>query len=143
MQPANRIEQYLDFMLAMVRADGVVDREEKNQLVTMMVEGLGLREDLVSRYREALEADSWPQPSDEELAAIGEGLSPASLGQLVRDAYAMAAADGNIGEAELALVRRFLAANGIPEERFPGIDEWARISLEVAHKGERLFRREP
>ncbi|MGE0491014.1 MAG: TerB family tellurite resistance protein [Vulcanimicrobiota bacterium] len=138
-----RIEQYLDLMLHVLRADGVVDPAEREKFMAIMVEGLQLRPELVERYRKALECSDWTEVSDDELAALGEGLEPGSIAHMVKDAYAMAEADGNFDVSELVLVRRFLKAIGIPETRMEAIDNWARVSLEVARKGERLFVRVP
>jgi uncharacterized tellurite resistance protein B-like protein len=139
MEPSNRIEQYLDFMLYILRADGVVDREEKRHLLSMMVDGMKLHPDLVKKYRDALEVTEWPPVSDEQLAAVCEGLDSSSLAHLVRDAYSMAASDGEIHETELALLRRFLGVAGVPEERFHEVDLWARQSLALAHRGTLLL----
>lgn len=139
MEPANRIEQYLDFMLYILRADGVVDHEEKRHLLSMMVDGMKLHPDLVARYRQELDQSQWPEVSDEQLAAVCHGLDASSLAHLVRDAYSMAATDGEIHEAEIGLLRRFLAVAGIPPERFAQVDEWARQSLALAHRGTLLL----
>lgn len=141
MEPTNRIEQYLDFMLYMMRADGVIDREEKRHLLSMMVDGMKLHPDIVARYREALEQSEWSQVSDEQLRDVGHGLDSSSLAHLVRDAYSVAATDGEIHEAELELLRRFLSVAGIPEDRFPQIEQWARQSLALAHRGTLLLHR--
>jgi uncharacterized tellurite resistance protein B-like protein len=141
MEPANRIEQYLDFMLYILRADGVVDREEKRHLLSMMVDGMKLHPDLVKKYRDALDQTEWPEVSDQQLASVCQGLDASSLAHLVRDAYSMAASDGEIHSAELALLKRFLTIAGIPEERFSRIDEWARQSLSLAHRGTLLLER--
>ena len=89
-----RTVDYLDFMLWVVRSDGNVDARQKTRLLSVMVEGMGLRDDLVERYREALALTEWPEPSDQQLKSLAEGLDPLSLGNLVRDAYLMAWADG-------------------------------------------------
>lgn len=140
-EPANRIEQYLDFMLYILRADGVVDREEKRHLLSMMVDGMKLHPDLVKKYRDALELSQWPEVSDQQLLAVCHGLDASSLAHLVRDAYSMAASDGEIHEAEIALLQRFLTVTGIPDERFPQVDQWARQSLALAHRGTLLLER--
>ena len=126
-------------MMHVLRADGVIDRSEKQQMLTMMVHGLQLKDELVQRYTEELDKESWEPVSDEELKALGQGLAPNSLATLVKDAYTMASADGELAEAELALVQRFLRVVGIPEERLSKIDQWARVTLEVARKGAILF----
>lgn len=135
----NRIEQYLQFMIHLMRADGVVDTEEKRHMLSLMVDGLKLEPTLVQRYRTALEETEFTQPTDEELTSIVKGLDPASLAHLVRDAYGMAFADGEIHESELNLLRRSLALAGVPESRFENIDTWARHSMELNRIGELLL----
>ncbi len=139
MEPTNRIEQYLDFMLYIMRADGVIDREEKRHLLSMMVDGMKLHPDIVAKYRNALEESEWSIVTDAQLRAVSQGLDPSSLAHLVRDAYSMAATDGEIHEAELDVLRRFLAVAGIPSERFPEIEQWAHQSLALAHRGTLLL----
>lgn len=139
MEPSNRIEQYLDFMLYILRADGVIDREEKRHLLSMMVDGMRLHPDLVRKYLEALEQEQWPPVSDEQLRAVCQGLDSSSLAHLVRDAYSMAASDGEIHEAELDLLRRLLIVAGVPPERFGEVDQWARQSMALAHRGTLLL----
>lgn len=138
---ANRIEQYLDFMIYILRADGVVDVEEKRHMLTIMVDGMKLDPTLVAKYRAILEAEEWPAVTDEQLAAVSEGLDPSSLAHLVRDAYSLAASDGEIHGAELEILKRCLKVAGVPPERFGDIDTWARQSLALAHRGTLLLTR--
>lgn len=135
----NRIEQYLRFMIHLMRADGTVEVEEKRHMLSIMMDGLKLEPTLVRRYRAALEETEFQDPTDEELCAIVKGLDPASLAHLVRDAYGLAGADGEIHEAELRLLRRSLALAGVPESRFENIDTWARHSMELSRIGELLL----
>jgi hypothetical protein len=51
----------------------------------------------------------------------------------------MAASDGEIHDTEIALLRRFLVVAGVPDERFPEVDQWARQSLALAHRGTLLL----
>ncbi len=139
--PKNRIEQYLDFMICILRADGVVDPAERKHLLALMVGGMKLESSLVERYRGELERAAWSAPTDSELEEIGAGLDDGSLAHLVRDGYGLAASDGEIHRSELALIQRFLRVNGVPAERFEDIDRWARQSLALAHRGTVLFRR--
>lgn len=135
----SRIEQYLDFMLYVLRADGVVDRQEKVHMLGLMVDGLKLAPELLEKYRLELEKDSWEPVSNEQLKAVTEGLDPSSLAHLVRDAYSLAASDGEIHEAEISVVRRCLMVTGVPPERFAEVDLWARQSLALAHRGTLLL----
>lgn len=137
--PSTRIEQYLDFMLYILRADGVVDRQEKAHMLSLMVNGLQLNPELVARYKARIEENEWTPVTDEQLRAVTQGLEPSSLAHLVRDGYSLAASDGEIHEAELGVIKRCLVASGIAEERFGEVDQWARQSLALAHKGTLLL----
>ena len=136
---SSRIEQYLDFMLYILRADGVVDRQEKVHMLGLMVDGLKLNAQLIEKYQGELEKEEWEPVSDGQLRAVTAGLDPSSLAHLVRDGYSLAASDGEIHEAEINVIKRCLAVSGIPEERFDEVDLWARQSLALAHKGTLLL----
>lgn len=142
MSALNRIEQYLDFMLYVLRADGVVDRMEKLHMLNLMVEGLKLEPALIEKYKTELEKKEWEPVTDEQLEAVMSGLEPSSLAHLVRDAYGLAASDGEIHDAEISVVRRGLRVAGIPAERFAEVDLWARQSLALAHRGTLLLSRD-
>lgn len=82
----------------------------------------------IQDFMERLDAPTAPEPSDEELLAAGSGLDPVTLCELVLDAYKLAASDGEVHGSEIRTLRRFLRLYGIPVERFPNIDHWARFS---------------
>jgi len=126
-------------MLYILRADGVVDRQEKAHMLSLMVNGLQLNPELVARYKARIEENEWTPVTDEQLRAVTQGLEPSSLAHLVRDGYSLAASDGEIHEAELGVIKRCLAVSGIAEERFGEVDQWARQSLALAHKGTLLL----
>ena len=126
-------------MLYILRADGVVDREEKVHMLALMLDGLKLNSELVDKYREQLEKDDWEPVTNEQLRAVTKGLDPSSIAHLVRDGYSLAASDGEIHEAELSVIKRCLTLSGIPEERFSEVDMWARQSLALAHRGTLLL----
>lgn len=136
---SSRIEQYLDFMLYILRADGVVDRQEKVHMLGLMMNGLQLNDELLEKYQKELDREDWEPVTDEELKAVTDGLDPSSLAHLVRDGYSLAGSDGEIHEAELNVIKRCLVVSGIPEERFYEVDSWARQSLALAHRGTLLL----
>lgn len=135
-------EDYLNFMLWVVRSDGNVDVRQKKHLLKVMVEGMDLREELVNKYRGELAQSEWSNPTDEQLTQLAEGLGPLSLGNLVRDAYLMAWSDGVLRDVEVAFVMRFLKLAGVSEERLDPIDKWARQAVELNRKAFELFARE-
>ena len=139
MDAMTQVEKYLNFMIYLVRADGIVNTEEQEHLLTLIVDGMGLEPKLVDRYKSALSAVGTLEVTDEQLAAVVSGLNPGSVAHLIRDAYSLAESDGEIHESELALIRRCLAAAGIPVTRFDDIDTWAHHSLELSKIGTQLF----
>lgn len=139
MANASRIEQYLDFMMYVLRADGVVDRDEKVHMLGLMVDGLQLDSELIEKYKAELEKDEWEPVTDEQLRRVTQGLEPSSLAHMVRDAYSLAASDGEIHDAEISVVRRCLGVTGISADKFSDIDLWARQSLALAHRGTLLL----
>lgn len=136
---ANRIEKYLDFMLYILRADGIVDRNEKVHMLGLMVDGLKLDPALIEKYKTELDKETWEPVTDEQLRSVTEDLDPSSLAHLVKDAYALAASDGEIHDAEISVVRRALRVAGVSSDRFADIDLWARQSLALAHRGTLLL----
>lgn len=136
-----KTEQYLNFLLWVVRSDGNVAKSQRNRLLAVMIEGMDLREELVSHYRDELNRTSWEEPTDAELKELAKDLDELSFGNLVRDAYLMAWADGVLRDVEVAFVRRFLKASGVPEERYEKIDQWARRAVELNHEAFELFAR--
>jgi uncharacterized tellurite resistance protein B-like protein len=134
-----KTEQYLNFLLWVVRSDGNIALGQRDRLLAVMIEGMDLRKELVDHYRDELSRETWEAPTDEELRELAQDLDELSLGNLVRDAYLMAWADGVLREVEVDFVKRFLAAAGIPEDRHEKIDKWARRAVELNHEAFDLF----
>lgn len=134
-----RTEDYLNFMLWVVRSDGNVDVNQKKRLLSVMVDGMDLQDGLVDGYRNALAQSEWADPTDEELRKLAEGLDPLSLGNLVKDAYLMAWADGVLRDVEVNFVKRFLRVAGVPEARLDAIDKWARQAVDINRQAFELF----
>lgn len=61
---------------------------------------------------------------------------------MIRDAYLMSDADGDIHPSEIDVINRFLRYAGIPEERFEEIEMWARESIAHLKRGVILFTKE-
>ena len=138
---ARTTEQYLNFLLWVVRSDGNIALGQRNRLLAVMIEGMGLRKELVDRYRDELSRESWDDPTDAELQELAKGLDELSLGNLVRDAYLMAWADGVLRDVEVEFVMKFLSAAGVPQERHREIDDWARRAVKLNHEAFELFKR--
>jgi uncharacterized tellurite resistance protein B-like protein len=136
-----RTEQYLNFLLWVVRSDGNIALGQRDRLLAVMIEGMDLRKELVDHYRVELSRETWDDPTDEELTELAANLDELSLGNLVRDGYLMAWADGVLREVEVVFIKRFLGASGIPQERHGEIDKWARRAVELNNEAFELFAR--
>ena len=136
-----KTEQYLNFLLWVVRSDGNVAKGQRNRLLAVMIEGMDLREELVQHYRQELNRTRWEEPTDAQLKELAEGLDELSVGNLVRDAYLMAWADGVLRDVEVEFVMRFLSASGVPKEKHEAIDKWARRAVELNQEAFELFAR--
>lgn len=134
----SRIEQYLDMMVYIIRADGKVEPEEREHLLALMA-GMQLDPALVSRYQSMLEADFYDPVSDSQLREVVVGLDPDSLAHLIIDSYKLAFSDGTVQEEEKMVIQRCLAVAGIPADRYETIDSWARHTIELAQMGAELF----
>ncbi len=128
MEKVANIEQYLNLLVYVVRADGIVDDDEIAQLQTLLrarcSEPLSAEE--LEQIAQRLTAEGSAQASDDELVKAGYGIDDHTLMLLIRDAYSLASSDGEVDAAEIQTLRRFLRLHGVPLERFANIDLWAR-----------------
>jgi uncharacterized tellurite resistance protein B-like protein len=134
-------EQYMNLMAYIVRADGIIDDDERSQLLDLLQQRLQqpLDEAATQALQAKLDAAGPSQASDQELLEAGAGIDTHTLCLLVRDAYALAASDGEIHATEIKTMRRYLRLIGIPIERFADIDMWARASTLQLQLGETLL----
>lgn len=137
MDTTNTLSPYLHLLIYLVRSDGVIDDEETDQLLHLVEHRLGrpLEPELLEAILTHLQAEGPAQPSDAELMAAGQGLELSDLAWLVKDAYALAASDGEVHGAEIKTMRRYLRLAGVPTERFADIDHWARQPEAALERG--------
>lgn len=136
MEKISQSEQYTSLLIHLVRADGIIAKDEESVLRRLLSERLVNPPDAVrlQGIRERLTASGPAQPSDADLLSAGHGMDAHTLCHLVRDAYRLAASDGEVHATEIKTMRRYLRLVGIPIERFADIDLWARradASLEI------------
>lgn len=141
MEKIKEVVQYINLMVYMVRADGVVDDDEKTGLLNLLNERLEapLSEEQTREVLLRLESEGPAAPSDADLLAAGAGIGVHTLSLLVCDAYSLAASDGEIHSKEVQTIRRYLRLTGIPLERFADIDMWARNPSRFPELGEKLL----
>lgn len=135
----NKTEKYLELMVLVLKADGMIDERER-ALMYRMIKNVGMKDDLVAKYDAKLTMDN-SEDREQILTEIAHDLDPAALTGMVRDAYMMADADNNIDPTEVKVINEFLAKAGIPEERFGEIETWARKNIAHLKRGQRLMTR--
>jgi uncharacterized tellurite resistance protein B-like protein len=141
MEKITQPEQYISLLVYIIRADGIVDDDEQSGLLGLLAERLEspLDQEQTRSLIERLSAPGASEATDDELIAAGQGISLLNLCHLVRDAYALAASDGQIHGSEVRTMRRYLRLSGIPIERFADIDLWARSPVENLALGQDLL----
>ena len=141
MEKINKAEQYISLMVYIIRADGIVDDDEQSGLLGLLNERLEtpLDEEQIKAVVERLTAEGAATATDQELIQAGHGIDTHTLCHLVRDAYSLAASDGEIHGSEVKTMRRYLRLIGIPIERFADIDMWARRPLDNFALGKDLL----
>ncbi len=141
MEKVSQSEQYISLMVFLIRADGIVDDDERNGLLNLLADRLEtpLTPAQVGELQERLDAPGPTTASDEQLLEAGRGIDPLTLCHLVRDAYSLAASDGEIHRSEVSTIRRYLRLAGIPLERFADVDMWARFSRDNLDLGQKLL----
>lgn len=125
-------------MLCVLRADEIVTSEEQDYWLSSLIDDASLSPELLKKYRHRIEQKDWDD-LDDEIHRIGQGLDSSSLAGMVRDAYITATLVGNLGPAEVEVVRKLLRAAGISEELFESIEAWAREGVAHLKRGYRLL----
>ena len=135
----NKTEKYLELMVLVLKADGIIDERER-ALMYRMIKNVGMKDELVEKYDAKLTIDN-SENKEKILTEIASDLDPATLTGMVRDAYIMADADNTIDPSEVQVINEFLGKAGIPEERFKEIETWARKNIAHLKRGQRLMTR--
>lgn len=128
MEKVTNIEQYLNLLVYVIRADSIIDDQEIGQLQVLLRARCPepLSDEELTRIAARLTAEGPAKATDDELVKAGFGIDDHTLMLLVRDAYSLASSDGEVDGSEIQTLRRFLRLHGIPVERFANIDLWAR-----------------
>jgi tellurite resistance protein len=138
----NLTKSYLDLMFCVLIADGHFDEKEKT-LFNELLDSAEIDDAIKNEYLNLFK-DEKTKDIDELLESMFNSITAnfSQLAVFTRDAYLMASIDGNIGDSEAKVINSFLKSMGIPDDRFEQIKEWAIESIELFHKGEKLFERE-
>ncbi len=128
-----RVRKYLDLMVYVLKADGIVHEKERALLDALII-NVGLKDEIIEEYKAKLEEGSVPD-MEKRLTELAENVDAQALAGMVRDAYLMADADGIIDPTEVNLINSFLSKAGIPEERHKEIEMWGRETIAHMKRG--------
>jgi uncharacterized tellurite resistance protein B-like protein len=122
------LELYFDVLACVARADGRLAPEEQ-RFLRAAAESSRLSGDALARLERLLDVDT-PFSVDLVLSEVAGEMNAAVVVEALRDAYVLAAADGEIAPVEIDVLDRLLARIGIAIERRPALHEWARRAAE-------------
>lgn len=130
-------QAFLALMVEVARADRRIAPEERAMIhahLSHVIHDLGA-EQVVER----LDASPDALPDDRLLGDIATGLGRHALPAAIRDAFILAAADGEIAPEEIKVLRKFLLQAGVPAENFPLVIRWCETALDHLRQAKYIF----
>lgn len=124
-------EAYLSLMVSVLKANGEVHDTEVDLLAQMM-DQVGMDEDVSSRILGLTQTTTVPPAS---AFSVPPSMSASEVLWFVRDALMMAAADSEVEECEIQVIRDFLSHLRLDSGRTERIIEWAKDELLHHRKG--------
>lgn len=131
-------ERYLDFMLCVLWADGVVTDDEISAF-QQMLDVMGIAGDTADGCMQRLKPEAEFSVAD-ALESVATGSTMVELTTIVRDAFVMAGADGVVHQSELEVIQRLVHEAGVAESKWPQILEWGMDHLAHLRRGAELFK---
>ncbi len=135
-------EIYFNFLIQIAAADNELDEAEV-EFIAESVEAIELADDVKDRVLKQLERlkNSQKINSLEQIfSELKKTPNPSLVMTMLRDGYTMATVDGHPCESEIAVLRSLISSVGNPSnELHIQAIEWAKESLKVKIKGEKLF----
>lgn len=130
-------QAFLALMVEVARADKRIAPEERAMIhahLSNVIHDLGA-EEIVERLDAAPDA----RPDEGLLGDIATGLGRHALPAAIRDAFILAAADGEIALEEIKVLRQFLLHAGVPAENFPLVIRWCETALDHLRQAKYIF----
>lgn len=122
---------YLKALAAVAAADGRIDESERH-LFEAAMEDYGLPAHARTLVRQCLDNPPLVEP---ELRRVEDG---AVRRVILRDAYLMAYADGEISDAERQRIDRIRAALRLPEDEARAAEAWVKEGLAWLERGDEM-----
>ncbi|GEM_PF-6070521 len=133
----SEIDIYFKFMVAVLKADGKVEQEERDFIVNS-ANALGLTKDFVE------DLENHMLNGEVDLASLYQEIksnSDASFTiNLLRDSYALAKADGAIDDKELDILKGMMKTfTNYSDSLFDELIDWCEESLFIKQMGSNLI----
>ena len=129
---------YLDYLFCILNADGVI-HERETEFFADILNNLGMQDKLVDHYNKILLGEAlFPSQSD-TIQRIVENRKSSEIVYIVRDAFLLAGIDGEMHEAELAVIRKLLKKLGLSKDIILSIEDWGNDYINHTNLGLELF----
>ena len=127
---------YLDLMVEVIKADNKVYKAEKDNFIEMMIK-MGLPSKVRNKFINKLDDKKHRGGADSiKIPHISE---PGLVLSLLRDAYFLAAADGEISDSELELIKSVLLRFGVKPRKISSLLKWCAREREHHIRGLAIF----
>jgi len=131
----NIINDYLDFMVCVIKADGITRKKEFTLFIGMM-KNMGISSSTQNKYKKILFAKN-EIDVDAILTRVAKNTSV--LPWFIRDAFLMADIDGKISAEEITVTRQLLEKSGYSPKQFTKIKQWGLEYVKHSKTGLKLF----
>ena len=131
------IQAYLEVLVAVARADGIVNEHEA-QAIRSAMQGLDVSEQLTGHVESLLDMGNLYDEAA-RLGSVAVALDVGTLAETLRDAYVIAGIDGEMSMVELNVIDRLLDVLNVDEDSKPTLHEWARSAAEHQMMGYALI----
>jgi tellurite resistance protein len=135
-QAPGALQVYFDVLACVARADQQVTPAERSAILSAAT-ACDLGELALERIEGSLDLGQ-PFDVDAVLEIAAGRMDPGLLAELLRDAFVLAGADGDVAPLELDTIRRLLSCMGIEATRQDVLMEWARRAAEHHMDGVQL-----
>lgn len=130
-------ENYLDFLTCVMLADGVIQEEEKSAFLNIL-NRVGLSKKLSKKYFRILSGTQLID-RDDVISRVASQKDKEILVWIVRDAFLIADANGDVSDEEILLIKKLLEKSGVTPSRMKKIIQWGNEFIDHTKNGLKLF----
>ncbi|MBB1351239.1 MULTISPECIES: TerB family tellurite resistance protein [unclassified Pseudoalteromonas] len=131
------LDMYLDFLIAIMKADSIIEPEELDFLLEC-----GRSLNLSAADLTALKDRAINTKIDINslCLSIKKTSNPTFTMNLIKDAYSIAKSDGSIDEEELSIIKQLVKTLGVYDDNtFEEVIDWCEEALYIKSEGSNLY----